>query len=119
MRKIVIISKTVAGAKPIPVGDELGINSLNPFKKSFARLLKDKLTIEIKENNLDYSIEIDQSYDDPKILLGNDADLLLISPLVTKFVNVDDVNEFKYYQLAETEYYNTNTENILAYLKAF
>ncbi|WP_297521970.1 hypothetical protein [uncultured Clostridium sp.] len=119
MRKIVIISKTVTGAKPIPVGDELGINILNPFKKSFARLLKDKLSKEIKENNLDYTIEMDQSYDDLKVLLDNDAHLLLISPLIAKFVDVDDINEFEFYQLTENEYYNTNTENVLAYLKAF
>lgn len=119
MRKVVIIAKTVVGARPVLAGNDIGLNALNPFKKSHARLLKDKLNLAIKENKLDYTLEIDQSYDSPSELIKNGADLLLISPLVKKFLSDSEVNEFAYYELSEDEFYNTNIENIIAYLKAF
>lgn len=110
---IIIISKVIIGMRPNPFGVDKG---LNIFKRSLSKKLKDNLEKDLNENGGDYKISIDNSYESAAQLIQNNADLLLISPYVKDYVELDNLNENSCYILSEKEFNKGYTKDIIIYL---
>lgn len=86
LKNIVIASKAVVGMRPRPIrGMDKG---LNIFKKSLSQNLQNKLKIALKENNMDYEVSIDQTYDSIEDIIKNNARLVLISPYIKENISL-------------------------------
>ena len=116
MKKIVIISQVYSNGKLKPLGDGVGSGVCYFWGKSFSRRMRDKLNKEFKESNLDYIATIDESYEIPKKILENGADMILISPFVKEFIDLSGIEKIKYYEIGKVEYDRSKIEIIIEYL---
>lgn len=111
---VVIISKVIAGIRPNPFGMDKGFNI---FKKSLSEKFKANLDQALKENSMDYSVSIDKTYANIDSFIQNDAKLVLISPYVKEYVNVNNMSANNYYILSEKEFNDGYTKDIITFLK--
>lgn len=112
MKKIVLISKWAVGMTPVAMGE----HSLNPFKKSKAQLFIDKLNEQLKNNNLDYTVVLDnESTSITKILNDNDVRLVLISPFIKGAIlpTLTEEEKQQCYFLTENEYVNLEIDSLI------
>ena len=121
MRKIVIVPKAHNSRQVIenPRGGKsiIGLDrGINIFKKSFSEKLEENLIKELKENNLDYSVEIDRFYGPIEFLVNEEDDLVLISPYIKNIVDTSNMERSNYYLLNENEFLEGNVENIIKHL---
>ncbi|MEW8974011.1 MAG: hypothetical protein AB2375_07435 [Tissierellaceae bacterium] len=114
MKKIVIVSKVIVGIRPNPFGLDQGANI---FKKSLSENLKENLEQELKEKSMDYKVFIDYTYDSLKSLIQDGASLLLISPYIKGYVDINNIDEDKYYILSEKEFNTGYVNDIISYLE--
>ncbi len=121
MRKIVIVPKAHNSRQVIenPRGGKsiIGLDrGINIFKKSFSEKLEENLIKELKENNLDYNVEIDRFYGPIEFLVNEEDDLVLISPYIKNIVDTSNMERSNYYLLNENEFLEGNVENIIKHL---
>ena len=121
MRKIVIVPKAHNSRQVIenPRGGKsiIGLDrGINIFKKSFSEKLEENLIKELKENNLDYNVEIDRFYGPIEFLVNEEDDLVLISPYIKNIVDMSNMERSNYYLLNENEFLEGNVENIIKHL---
>ncbi len=108
MKKIIIISKAIVGARPAP----FGYNGIF-LKKSLREKLQDKLNKYFKDNNIDYMAETDESYKDIKELIAEGYDKVLISPYIKDKIDLKNIDNNKYYVLTYEEFNDCIIDNII------
>ncbi|ELC8442626.1 hypothetical protein QYB59_001653 [Clostridium perfringens] len=121
MSNIVIISKIIVSAIPNPFSMDV---ELNFFKKSLSQILKDKLNKRLTQENMNYVMFVDCTYDDcekiiKEVSMIDATSLLLISPYIKDKIRVSDSEKKNYYILSEKEFNYAYIEDIINYIKNF
>lgn len=114
MKNIAILAKVIVGMRPNPFGMDGG---LNIFKKSLSETLKNKIKERLIQENMDYDVSVDTTYDSCETILHNGASLILISPYIKNNVEINNLNPKSYYMLSENEFNNAYVEDIITYIK--
>ncbi|MFS0781477.1 hypothetical protein [Bacillus sp. 1P06AnD] len=114
MKNIVILAKVIVGVRPNPFGMDGG---LNIFKKSLSDKLKNKIKERLVQENMDYEVSVDTTYDSCESIINNVANLILISPYIKNNVEVNNLNPKSYYLLNENEFNEAYVEDIITYIK--
>lgn len=114
MKNIVILTKDIVGMRANPFEMDGG---LNIFKKSLSETLKNKIKERLIQENMDYDVSVDTTYDSCETILHNGASLILISPYIKNNVEINNLNPKSYYMLSENEFNNAYVEDIITYIK--
>jgi len=114
MKNIVVLAKVIVGIRPNPFGMDGG---LNIFKKSSSETLKNKIKERLIQENMDYDVLVDTTYDTCETIINNGASLILISPYIKDKVEVKNLNPKSYYMLNENEFNNAYVEDVITYIK--
>lgn len=111
---IVIVSKTIVGVRPVPIGIDRGGNI---FKGTLSGALKNNLKERLSEEKIDCNIEVDRTYDNCETMVKRGVNLILVSPYVKDKVDMDRVHKNHLYVLSEKEFNKGYVENIVEYIK--
>ena len=112
MKKIVIVSQTNIGMKSSTFGFD---GSINPFKKSLSKQLKENLNEYFKNNNIEYITEV-ENYETLENIIKNSAYKILISPYLKGAIDLSNLDKNTYYILNEDEFLHSKIDNILTFL---
>jgi len=113
MKKVVIVSSTAMPGQPIPMGFE----SLNPFKKTRADILKKNLEKVIQEEQLDFRVERDITYGDIPQLKADGANFFIVTPFASDYVELNLLGENEYVVLTGQEYDEGDVSRIVHKIK--
>ncbi|MGL4991165.1 MAG: hypothetical protein ACRCYE_05700 [Sarcina sp.] len=112
--KIIIISKVISGARPVPVGFD---GNFSILKGTYSNNLAKNLSQKLLKEGLTSNIEVDTTFNNCTELINDGADLLLISPYIKHLIDVNDIDKKNIYFLSEKEFINTETSTIVEYIK--
>ncbi|ANF94971.1 hypothetical protein [Paenibacillus bovis] len=113
MKKITIVKAVVMGSTPQSYQyDKAGF-----FRKSLSRTMEENLSEEIRKNQLDYVVEIDQDFQFLDELLAQGTDFILISPYVSTFINFNGIPKERFYIMTPEEFDQGEISHIMEILQ--
>lgn len=110
-----VVIKSQARIGKVMVGYDTEAGGL--IRRSKARLFRDALQQRIDFLAMDCEAVVDNDSGDIAQLIEGGAGLVVISPMVLKYVTLDGINEAMYYILTEDEYMNTVPTGVFALLR--
>lgn len=113
MKKAVIVNQTVLPGHHMPMGFE----SLNPFKKTRADVLKKNLKTAIEEEKLGFQVDFDLTYGDVEQLKMDGTAFYIFTPFVSEHVELHLLEDKEYVVLTDEEYTDGETARIIRKMK--
>lgn len=111
---IIIISKSISGARPIPIGFD---GNFTILKGTYSNNLAKKISQNLINEGIQSNIEVDKTFNSCIDLIDDGADLILISPYIKHLVDTKDIDEKYIYFLSEKEFINADINAIVKYIK--
>lgn len=119
MKEAIIITQSRSGypgSNMPPIDLEIR-NVWNPFKKSRAEKIRNKLKNIIEKEQLDFEVNFDETYGNLEELKLAGTAFHILAPLVNKYVELEVLEEHEYIVLTEKEYNEIDVTRIVFKMK--
>lgn len=120
MKEAVIItqSRSLFPGSNMPPVDLEAANQWNPFKKSRARKIKDKLEMVIEEEQFNIEVHFDYTYGNLEELKREGVAFYILTRPVSHYVELDFLDDHEYIVLTDREYNEIDITRIVQQMKS-
>lgn len=120
MREAIIVTKSRSyyPGSLMPPADFKVSELVNPFKINWANKVQEQLQEVIEEEQLDFEVNYDYTWGNLEELKLDGVEFVILTPLVSQYVELKFLDEDEYIILTEKEYEEIDTTRIIQKMKS-
>lgn len=120
MKEAIIVtrSKSYYPGSLMPPVDFKVSELFNPFKKNWANKVRKQLQEAVEEEQLDFEVNDDYTWGNLEELKLDGVAFVILTPLVSQYVELEFLGEDEYIILTEKEYEEMDTTRIVQKMKS-